>query len=130
MAVSRQQQNRLIPSGHILEREHNVNIGDWFNSAVNLVIGILLGWAAYKLIGLMTTAFWPVAILIPVLFLGVLLLDRGMDVVFERFFPSGVKPARNPPPKPVGRRLSLPLGLSIGLVVAWLGFGLPFLGAT
>jgi hypothetical protein len=50
--------------------------------------------------------------------------------VFERFFPSGVKVARNPRAKPHGRRLSLPLGLAIGLVVAWLGFGFPFLGAN
>ncbi len=105
-----------------------MNIWDWANSATNLVVGLLLGWAAYGLVGLMTTAFWPLAIIIPVLFLGVLLLDSALNAVSEKFFPGGVKRPRIPRQKPLGRRLSLPLGLAIGLVVAWLGLDLPILG--
>lgn len=105
-----------------------MSIGDWVNSALNLVIGLLLGWAAYGLLGLVTTAFWPLIIVIPALFLGVLLLDSGLARVFERFLPTGIKPAATPRRKPLPRRLSLPLGLAFGLVAAWLGLSLPFIG--
>jgi hypothetical protein len=105
-----------------------LSIGDWTNSAINLVIGVLLGWSAHGLIGLTTSAFWPLAILIPALFLGVLLLDWYVDAISERLFPTGVKPATTPNRKPLARRLSLPSGLAIGLIAAWLGLGLPFLG--
>ena len=105
-----------------------MTFGDWANSAVNLVIGVLLGWAAYGLIGLLTSAFWPLAIIIPAMFLGVLLFDSALSHVFEKILPIGVRPADNPVRKPWPRRLSLPVGLAVGLVLAWLGFSLPFIG--
>lgn len=109
--------------------EDNMKLGDWANSAVNLVIGVLLGWSANGLIGLMTSTFWPLAIIIPVLFIVVLLLDGWFSAAVDKVFPTGVKPAATKRRNPLARRLSLPLGFAIGLVVARLGFGLPFLTA-
>lgn len=107
-----------------------MGIGDWANAMINFLIGLILGWAANGLVSLVTTAFWPLAILIPTLFLGVLLFDSWFSSVVDKIFPSGVKPAKRPVRRPLARRLGLPLGLAIGLVVAWLGLGLPFVGST
>ncbi|MEM6636115.1 MAG: hypothetical protein AAF667_09510 [Pseudomonadota bacterium] len=111
-------------------RDDKMDLWEWGNSAANLVIGILLGWAADGLIGLTTTPFWPMAILIPLLFLGVVLFDRGFSALIDRFIMGGVKPSLTPRRKPLLRRLSLPVGLAIGFALSRLGIDLPFLGTV
>jgi hypothetical protein len=46
------------------------------------------------------------------------------EKLFDRLFPTGIRPAQNPrpeAPKPLVRVLSLPLGLIVGVVLAVLG---------
>lgn len=104
-----------------------MTFGDWANSAVNLVIGCFLGTAAYGIIKLSTTSFWPLAIMIPLLFFGIFVIDLALDRIFHAALPGGTKPATKPKKKPVLRRLSLPTGLVIGFLLAWVGIGQPLL---
>lgn len=98
--------------------------GDWFNATAFLAIGLLLGLALANMVPLLGTPFWPVVILIPLLFAGVLVFDSLLGRLFERIFPSGVRPASHPAPKerrPLGLLLSLPAGLVIGVIGARFG---------
>lgn len=50
--------------------------------------------------------------------------DQALDRLFDRLFPSGVRPARVPAPsrrKPLIRTLSLPAGVVLGVLAAALG---------
>lgn len=97
---------------------------DWFDAAVSVVIGVLLGVVIFHLMQLVTTSFWPIAILIPILFGGVLLLDGVFNRVIEKIFPSGIKPARKSvvqPKAPLPKRLSLPAGIAVGFSLALFG---------
>ncbi len=100
--------------------------GDWFNAAVNLVLGVLLGLVIDGLAQLVTTAFWPVVVIIPLLFFAILLFDGLIDGLVEKVFPRGVRPARKTRPAkrtPLPRRLSLPVGLVLGVALARFGSG-------
>jgi len=102
----------------------SMQVGDWFNAAINLVIGVLLGSAANGFVQLATTAFWPLAVVIPLLFAVVFLFSRVLDVLTERLFTIGVRPARKPKEEgriPLPRLLSLPAGLVLGVALARLG---------
>ena len=99
--------------------------GNWASAAVNCIIGFLLGVAINGLIQLIFTGAWVavlnLVVLATALFFIVLLHDR----LGEWLFPSGIRPARKPEKvsrKPLVRRLSLPVGLVLGVVLA--GFGL------
>ena len=55
-----------------------MQVSDWVNAAINLVIGVLLGSAADGLVQLATTALWPIAVITPLLFAGFFLIDVGV----------------------------------------------------
>jgi hypothetical protein len=106
--------------------------GNWFNAAANAVIGCLLGMAADGLAQLVVAGWWPVALLIAMIFPAVLLFDRLLDGIFERVFPGGIRPARTPKAKahaPLVRVLSLPAGFALGLILTRLGLAEQILGA-
>ncbi len=103
-----------------------MRIGDWLNGAAFLAIGVFLGLAADGMAGLAGTAFWPMIIIIPVLFGGVFLFLLFFDRVVDRIFSSGIKPASRPRTKdrkPLVLLLSLPTGIAIGMIGAQLGLG-------
>lgn len=105
-----------------------MGVGNWIDSTVNVAIGFLLGRSAYGLTKLMTTALWPLAIIIPIIFLALWGFENWFSGTVDKLFPSGIKPANRPTRKPLARRLSLPFGFAIGVIVSWLGLGLHFLG--
>ena len=70
--------------------------GDWINATVNVVIGVLLGVVIVSLFQLITTAFWPVAVFIPLLAAAVFFFWSLIDRLAERVFPSGIRPAHSP----------------------------------
>lgn len=109
----------------------SMQVNDWVNAAVNVVIGVLLGIAIVRLGQLITTAFWPVVVLIPILIGGFLLFDGLIDRLFDKVFPSGIRAARKSPARrraPLPRLLSLPVGIVLGVALDWLGFGDRLLG--
>src|SRR6056297_1370174 len=92
---------------------------DWLNAASLVVMGVLLGFAAYGLFGLIGTSFWPVAVLIVILFGGIFLLQAVLDRLFQWFVPTGIKPAHESIPqqrRPLVVMLSLPVGFVIGVI--------------
>ena len=115
-----------------MSERRSMQIGDWFTAAINLVIGVLLGSAADGLVQLATTAFWPLAVVIPLVFAGVLLFSWVLDLLTDRLFAIGVRPARKPKEEgrtPLLRLLSLPVGLVLGVALARLGLDDTILGA-
>lgn len=103
----------------------SMQFGDWMNMIVLVILGVLLGVAIDGLVRLLTTAFWPVAVIIPFLFISVLLLGELFDGFVDRIFPSGIRPARKPKTAnrtPLLRLLSLPIGFMVGITLARLGF--------
>ncbi len=110
----------------------NMRIMDWFNTAVNIVVGVLLGIGIAGLVQLITTGFWFVAILIPILFAGVLLFDSLINGLVDRIFSTGIRSPRRPKARrrraPLLKRLSLPVGILIGIALAQVGLGDPLLG--
>ena len=70
-----------------------MQIFDWVNAAENVAIGVLLGIAIIRLGQLTMTAFWSVAVLIPMLLAGIFLFDRLIDWLFDRVFPSRIRAA-------------------------------------
>jgi len=108
-----------------------MGFGDWLHAAANLLIGVLLGIAAAGLVELATSALWPLAILIPLLFAGLFLFEWVLDKGVDRFFPEGIRPAKTPTTskrKPWIRLSSLPLGLLVGVILARLGLSVPLPG--
>ena len=98
--------------------------GDWANAAVNVVIGVFLGIVINGLVQLISTGLWSVAVLIVVLAAVLFFLESWFDGLFEKVFPSGIRPARKSKKvrkAPLARRLSLPSGLVLGIVLAGLG---------
>lgn len=108
-----------------MSERRKMGVGDWFNAAINVLIGVLLGSVVYGLVQLVAGGSWMMAVIL-VLFGGGLFLFMVLsDKLFDRLFPIGIRPAKNPqpqPPKPLLRVLSLPLGLILGVVLALLGF--------
>lgn len=96
-----------------------MQLGDWFNCAMLLAVGLFLGLALANMVQLIGTPFWPIIIIIPVLFGGVFLLEWLLDSLVERVFGLGIKPApksKNGHRRPIILLLSLPAGIVIGLV--------------
>lgn len=99
---------------------------DWFNAAINFVAGVLLGVVIDGLRPQLTSNFWLVAILVPMVFSGIVLFDRLFEGLFDKVFSSGIRSAKRPLPKrraPLPRLLALPLGVTLGLASAWFGVG-------
>lgn len=100
-------------------------LGDWFNSAGLCFVGLYIGLLAHGMSQLFGTAlFWPMLIFIVIMWGGMSLSYNAFERVFDRIFPSGTKPAKNPSakePKPFAVLLSLPFGLALGAILAELG---------
>lgn len=97
-----------------------MQISDWAIAALNVLIGVFFGLTVDGLVQLVTTALWPVAVLIPLLLAGMLLVDRISDWMFS----IGVQ-SRNKSPgdarAPLFLLMSLPVGPVLGVVVSRLG---------
>lgn len=99
---------------------------DWFTIAINVGFGMPLGIVLFHFGQLLTSELWPFALLLVLVMGGLLLFDRVGTWLLEKVFPSGIRPARNPSAQrrvPLPRRLSLPLGIVLGVVLAQLGVG-------
>lgn len=97
---------------------------DWIHASINALIGVLLGSVAYGLLQLAAGGSWLMAIILVLLGGGLFLFMVLFDTLFDRLFPIGIRPAKDPqprPPKPLLRVFSLPLGLILGMALAALG---------
>ncbi len=109
-----------------MRHRRKMQAGDWLNGATLLVVGVFLGLAVPGLVRLAGTDFWPLAILIPVLFGSVFLFDLLLGGLINRIFSTGIKPARRrqgKERKPLVLLLSLPAGLLVGVIGAQFGLG-------
>ena len=107
-----------------MRERRDMQLGDWLNAATFLVIGVLLGIAIDAMAQLATTAYWPLVILIPLMFGGVLLLDGLLNRLVNRIFPIAIRTVGKTQPqprKPLALLLSLPAGLLLGIALARLG---------
>ncbi len=98
---------------------------DWFNAAAIVAIGVFLGLAIDGMVDLVGTPFWPLIIIIPVIFgcwyVFYLFLERVSDWLFTgRFFVTKQKINKR---KPLTLLFSLPIGIVIGVVGAQFGLG-------
>lgn len=108
-----------------------MGVGDWLNATVSFLIGILLGSVAYGLAQLFASGSWLMAVILVVLGGGFFLFMVVADKLFDKVFPIGIRPAKNPTPqpsKPLLRVLGLPIGLMVGVVLAFLGLDGALLG--
>ena len=113
-----------------------MTIGDWLNSLVNIVVGLLFGVAAYELGALIGVGQWVTAVFIIVLVVVFLffvqVFDRLMDWLLPSDIRAAIRSARIPAPrqrKPLARTLSLPAGLVLGVLAAALGLGKEIMAA-
>jgi len=105
--------------------------GDWANSAIKVVIGVFLGVAIHAVAELMLSGAWFSVLIIAVLSAGLFLIVLLHKRIGDKLFPSGIRPARKrktKPKVPLSRRLSLPAGLFLGVVLAALGLNDPLIG--
>jgi hypothetical protein len=107
---------------------------DWLNAAINAVIGLLLGLVLHGIVQLVTDGAWGMALIVVMLGVAMLLLiyfDGLIGRLLDRIFPSGVRAAATPAKdnrKPLVRRLSLPAGLVLGVILALFGLADTILG--
>ena len=109
-----------------------MTIGDWLNSLINVVMGLLFGVAAHGLASLIGAGFWVLAILVSAPFVLVLFFDQALDRLTQRLLPSVMRPARTSAPprgKPLARTLSLPAGFVLGVLAAELDLSQGILAA-
>ncbi len=114
-----------------MSERRKMQAGDWANAAINAAIGVLLGSAADGLVQMATTEFWPVALIITLLSVGLFFLVVLSDKLLDRLFSIGVRPARHPRAegrKPLLRVLSMPAGFVLGVVLARIGLDGAILG--
>lgn len=107
-----------------MRERRKMGTGDWINAAINVLIGVLLGFVIYGLVQLVASGSWLMAMILVLLGGGLFLFMILQDKLFDRLFSIGIRPARNPQPqlpKPLLRVLSLPLGFILGVVLAFLG---------
>jgi cytochrome bd-type quinol oxidase subunit 2 len=100
-------------------------VGNWAIAAVNVVIGVWLGVAVHGLAQLMFRGAWVAVFIVAVLAAALLLIVLLHDRLGKRLFPDGIRRARKPevPVRtPLVRRLGLPAGLVLGVVLAGLGW--------
>mgnify|MGYP000968562975 CR=1 FL=1 len=107
-----------------MSERRRMQIGDWINAGFLLVIGVFLGFVVDGIMQLATTPFWPMAIILMLIFAGIFLFELLVDKLFSRIFTIGVRPA---PETQVQKRrplpifLSLPVGVILGVLLARLG---------
>ena len=120
-----------------------MTIGDWLNSLVNVVVGLLFGVAAYELGALIGAGQWVTVVFIIVLVVVFLFfvqvfdrlidwLDRLMDWLLPTKIRAAIRAARIPAPrqrKPLARTLSLPAGFVLGVLAAALGLSKEIMAA-
>lgn len=114
-----------------MSERREMEAGDWINSAINIAIGVLLGSVFYGLAQLVAGGSWLMALILLFLGAGLFLFMVLFDKLFDRLFPTGIRPARTPQakrPKPLLRVLSLPFGFILGVVLAVLGLDTTLLG--
>ena len=114
-----------------MNKQPSMQFGDWINAGFNVVLGVLLGVIIDSLAQLLTTVFWPVAVIMLLLFAGLFLIESALDKVFDWFLRGGIRPAPKSQPKkckPILRLLSLPISLVLGVALARLGLGETLLG--
>jgi len=99
-------------------------ISDWANATVNFVIGVLLGVITNSMVHLILAGAWVSVFNTVGLAVALLFIVLLHDYLGKKFFPSGIRPARKPDRvriKPLVRRLALPVGLVLGIVLASFG---------
>lgn len=112
-------------SGYTSQRG-NMRANDWFNTALNIVMGTLLGIVVAGLGQKLATNFWLTVILTLILVAGFLGFNGLIDGLIDKIFPSGIRSARKPQARrrtPLLRLLSLPIGIVLGVALALLGLG-------
>ena len=105
--------------------------GDWFTAAINLALGVLLGFVAYGLLELVAGGSWLMALILLILAAGLFLFMVLSDKLLDRLFTIGIRPANTAGPKPPKPRLavlSLPAGFVLGVGLALLGLDKTLLG--
>ena len=101
-----------------------MSVSDWKSAGFNLAIGILLGSAVFGMVRLVVDGFWVTAVIAAVISVGLFLFMVISDKILDRLFTIGVKPSSVQYPQrrhPLLRRLSLPGGFILGLMIAMLG---------
>lgn len=128
--------NNRFESGASLQRagpaDGVLQPGDWLYIVGYAVLGVWLGIALDGLVWLLTNDYWIVAILLVLMFGGIVLFDALLDRGIDRLFPGGVrkvlKSARQRR-SPWLRRWSLPAGVVLGVILARLGLDSLLVGA-
>lgn len=104
---------------------------DWLSAGFNVVVGLLLGLALNGLLQLVVTGFWLLAAIVLIITLGFLLVHWLFDGLIVRPFFSGFLREQGLQPEgrtPLGRLLSLPAGLVLGVILAEFGLTKAILG--
>ena len=104
-----------------MSKRRTMHGGDWFNTAINVVFGFLLGSPVHDLMQLAKADFWLVVLLTPPLFAGFFLCVWVVDSLLDRLFPSGIRPAQKAQRSegtPLLRLVSLPAALVVGVLWA------------
>lgn len=107
-----------------MANRRKMQAGDWFNGTALLAVGVFLGLALDGMSDLVGTAFWPLIIIIPVLFGAVFVFAQVFEGMIARIFPSGIKPAaghQKNEQRPLALVLSLPCGLVLGVIGGQMG---------
>ena len=113
-----------VPHGKVNE-ESAMKAGDWFDTVINFGIGVFLA------VAMAASGSWFVAVLIPLLFAVLCFYITLFDRLIDKIFPSGIRPTKKLKKVrkvPLVKRLCLPLGLVLGIVLAALGLSGRFLG--
>lgn len=121
------------PDNLAVERAMHGN--DWIDAAINFIAGIFLGVVIDNVIQLTTSDTWPIVVVVSILF-GALLfaseaIDRAIGRAIDRIWPNGVRHAHlseSKRPTPLFKRLSLPIGIVMGIGLARAGLGSMLLG--
>jgi hypothetical protein len=99
-------------------------MGHIVSSVINLGFGLIIGILLHALFNLFVTNWITgmfAVILSAILLLGLFVIETIIDWLFERIFPSGIRAShRTTPkkPKPLLRRLAMPVGFALGLLLA------------
>ena len=103
--------------------DYMVLIGHIFNSVINLVFGVIIGVILHTLLNLFVTN-WIAGVFAVILSVVMLLALFAMETIigwlFEHVFPNGIRPAKKTAtkkPKPLIRRLAMPGGFVLGLLI-------------
>ena len=111
-----------------MRERRSMEIDDWVWAAFNVVIGHFLGLALHNLLQLLHAGAWAMALAVVIPAVGfvlfVILFDGVFGRLFDRFLSAGVRPGPTSEGRgrtPLGRLLSLPVGLVLGAGFAQLG---------